>query len=178
MSEENGGDTHEADDEPAETESVPESERIPLSSLRERLEARGEDDVDDEAPLSELANEATASSEAERSELFAEMDVADVDADEVWDAVVEEGQPPEELLEEPEDEEAAEPTANPDEHVVNKREYCQRCEFFSDPPTVACGHDGTEIVEMPDSDTFRVRNCPKVEANDEKLRSMIDEEQS
>ena len=177
MSEEDGGDEHETGEEPAESEPVPESERLPLSSLRERLDARDDDRVDDDAPLSELADEASGSSEAERSELFAEMDVADLDADEVWDAVVEEGQPPEELLEESEDEGAPEPTASPDEHVVNKREYCQRCEFFSDPPRVSCRNEGTEIVEMPDSDTFRVRNCPKVEADDGKLRSMVDEEQ-
>jgi hypothetical protein len=175
---------HEAD-RAAEDEStqIPEEERVPLSSLRERLEARtaggeGEDEIDTDAPLSELAEEATASSEAERSELFEEVDVADVDAEAIWDAVVEEGDPPEELFAEPEEPSPPEPTSQPDEHVIDKREYCQRCEFFTEPPGVSCSNDGTEIVELVDNDSFRVHNCPKVGADDEALRSMIGDEQS
>ena len=46
------------------------------------------------------------------------------------------------------------------EHVVPKRAYCQQCPHFSDPPEVACGRDGTAIVEVVDADRFRVRDCP------------------
>lgn len=166
----------------AEPSAEAEAERVPLSSMRERLEAQaatGEGDVDADAPLSDLAEEAQASSEAERSELFEEVDVGDVDPEAVWEAVVEAGDPPEEMFGEPEGASPAEPTESPDEHVIDKREYCQRCEFFCAPPTVACTNEGTEIVELVDSDSFRVRNCPKVDADDGALRSMIgDDEQS
>jgi hypothetical protein len=172
-----------------EDEPIPEEERTPLSSLRDRLEARnaaeaephgaGEsDEVDPDVPLSELAAEASASSEAERSELFEEVDVGEVDAEAVWDAVVEEGNPPEEGLGETEEPAtAAEPTRKPNEHVIDKREYCQRCEFFTQPPTVACTNEGTEIVELVDSEQFRVRNCPKVKADEEELQSLVEDEQ-
>lgn len=173
-------DADETAEQPDAGESIPEEERVPLSSLRERLEAGTNvdgDAVDEDAPLSELANETQQSSEAERSDLFEEVDVGDIDGEAVWEAVVEEGQPPEALLEEPEGPSAAEPTGQPDEHVIDKREYCQRCEFFSEPPEVACTNEGTEIVELVDNDCFRVRNCPKVGDDEEALRSMIGDEQ-
>jgi len=48
------------------------------------------------------------------------------------------------------------------ETLVDKRAYCQECPFFSEPPTVSCGHAGTEIVEVIKDGRFRVRNCPVV----------------
>lgn len=166
-------------EEPEESTSE-QSEEAPLSRLRERLEARSaeEGDIDEDAPLSELARDAQASDETERSELFEEVDVGEIDAEAVWEAITEEGQSPEEVLGEATEPSAAEPTSAPDEHVIDKREYCQRCEYFSEPPAAACGHEGTEIVELVDSDSFRVRNCPKVGEDEEALRSMIgDDEQ-
>lgn len=152
-------------------------ENVPLSALRERLEAEqaAEGEVSEEAPLSELAQESRSTTESERSELFEEVDVGDIDAEAVWDAVVEEGMPPEEALGAVSEAEPAEPTGTPDEHVIDKREYCQRCEFFSEPPDVACTNEGTEIVELVDNDHFRVRNCPKVEASEEELSSVVEE---
>lgn len=48
------------------------------------------------------------------------------------------------------------------EAVVQKSNFCQQCEYFSAPPAVSCGHAGTEIVELVDSEHFRVVNCPVV----------------
>lgn len=48
------------------------------------------------------------------------------------------------------------------EHVVSKRWYCERCEYFSDPPDVSCSHEGTQIIEFVDTEAVRVRNCPIV----------------
>ncbi|MDB9248484.1 hypothetical protein PN419_05610 [Halorubrum ezzemoulense] len=53
-----------------------------------------------------------------------------------------------------------------DEHVVDKRSYCQRCPHFTAPPETACAHEGTEIVESVDFSQFRVRNCPMIDADD------------
>ncbi|MBP1987873.1 hypothetical protein [Halolamina salifodinae] len=144
-------------------------EETPLSGLRERVEARRE--AGEASPFAEIDTEASA----EGGELFEEVDVADVDTEEVWDAVVEGEQPPEDLLEE-EPAVDTERAPAPDEHVINKREYCQRCEFFAAPPDATCTNAGTEIVEMLDSDQFRVRNCPKVAADDEALSGFVSEE--
>lgn len=173
-----------SDEEPTRPEAPASGgDRVPLSELRDRLEARNaaasEDaEVAPDSPLSELAREASASSEAEESELFEKVDVGAVDAEAVWDAVVDEGGPSQDVLDEPAGPATgAEPTKTPAEHVIDKREYCQRCEFFSEPPTVACTHEGTEIVELADNEHFRVRNCPKVEADEEELESLVEDEQ-
>lgn len=50
----------------------------------------------------------------------------------------------------------------PDEQVVPKRSYCEKCEHFSAPPATACDHPGTEIRELVDMEHFRVARCPVV----------------
>lgn len=62
---------------------------------------------------------------------------------------------------------AAGRAATGSERVVDKRAYCQQCPHFSAPPDVACGHEGTTIVESVGFDEFRVRNCPMVTADDD-----------
>lgn len=170
--------------EPGDDADIDEADRLPLSALRERIEteqaaAAKSGAVTGDAPLSEVARKSQSTADSERSELFEEVDVGDIDAEAVWEAVVEEGGPPEEVLSDLHDTvaaeaEAAEP-AGVDEHVIDKREYCQRCEFFSEPPDVACSNEGTEILELVDTDSFRVRNCPKVEAADEEFSSVVEE---
>ena len=46
--------------------------------------------------------------------------------------------------------------------VVPKDRYCKGCRFLSDPPDTRCLNPDTEIVEVVDSEHFRVRNCPVV----------------
>lgn len=165
----------------ADEETVDAADEIPLSALRKRIEAERASDTD-ERPLSEVTQESAADGD-EASDLFEQVDVGDIDGEVVWDAVVEGEAAPEDLLgEEPrggsEAEPAAEPTETPDEHVVDKREYCQRCEFFAAPPNVTCTNEGTEIVELVDGDHFRVRGCPKVAADDEALGGFAEEPES
>lgn len=45
---------------------------------------------------------------------------------------------------------------------VSKRKYCERCEYFSEPPGVGCTHEGTEILGFPDRETVRMVDCPIV----------------
>lgn len=168
-------------EEPADGDDA--AEDTPLSELRERIEDeravdRDAEEPSEDAPLSELARESQSTTEREREELFEEVDVGEIDTEAVWDAVVEEGMPPEEALGELRESAPAEPAESAEganEHVVDKREYCQRCEYFSEPPDVACGHEGTDILELTDNDCFRVRACPKVQATEEKLSSVIEE---
>lgn len=119
-------------------------------------------DSADDAPFEELVAEVKQrrSPLEEGEDPFEEMDVGDVDADNVWEAL---GEQPDE---DPVDGESMDRTGRPDvdrsEHVVDKRQYCQRCPYLSAPPDVACKHDGTEIVEVVSSDQFLVRGCPMV----------------
>ncbi|MFW5949208.1 MAG: hypothetical protein ACOCSD_06380 [Halolamina sp.] len=166
------GETDKSGESEAESAIDPEAE-APLSSLRERVEAQ-RSRADSDRPISEIASQSV-----DGDELFEEVDVGDVDSEAVWEAVVEGDVDPGELLsEEPgDDEPAAEPTGTTDEHVIDKREYCQRCEFFTPPPNATCTNEGTEIVELVDSGHFRVRACPKVAADNEALSGFIDDEE-
>ncbi|MGB9955943.1 hypothetical protein ACOZ4B_06090 [Haloferax prahovense] len=135
----------------------------------------GRSDDADSAPLSDLAGRVAERRARSRvtdqrddvDELFESVEVGELDREDVWTALVEGG-----------DEEqsagvgvGAEATPVDDadgvsDHVVPKTEFCQRCEHFGDPPKLACHHEGTTIVELEDSDHFRVRNCPMVEKDD------------
>lgn len=46
--------------------------------------------------------------------------------------------------------------------VVLKRNFCEQCEYFSEPPVARCNHEGTQIVEFVDRQRVRVRRCPVV----------------
>lgn len=155
--ESNVGDDHESGDDGDTTEPF------------EELDAEG--DVDDpfaeleagardsprEFPDEEL--EAAAGEVDAETDPFEEMEVEDLDEEDVWAALSEAEEPEVEIggaATPVETEEGAE------DHIVDKREYCQRCPYFTEPPTVACSHEGTEIVEAVTTDEFRVRGCPMI----------------
>lgn len=120
-------------------------------------------------------------------EAFEAVDVDEVDTDELWQEVFDEGTDldgngagpteaigevgnrPSDGVGDPTDPAAARDadtthqTAVDHEHIVSKHEYCQRCPHFSDPPDTVCTHEGTDIVEVVTVDRFRVRNCPMVD---------------
>ncbi|MFT4885512.1 MAG: hypothetical protein ACI8U4_003038 [Natronomonas sp.] len=99
---------------------------------------------------------------------FEEVDIEDIDEDDVWEEITGETADAdvetagEAEIDTEESALAAEATASENEAIVKKSSYCQKCEFFAEPPEVACTNEGTEIVELVDSDRFRVRNCPVV----------------
>jgi hypothetical protein len=106
----------------------------------------------------------------EFEELFEELDREDVDDEELW-AELSAGEAPasgegdlfSQLAEESPTERAEAAVETDDEEaVIPKNRYCQGCQYLSRPPDLACGHPGTEIVEVVDSERFRVRNCPVV----------------
>ena len=89
---------------------------------------------------------------------FEEVDVGELDPDEVWESIADA-------------EKRGSVSQRPERATadVSKHRYCEQCEFFSDPPDVACSHDGTEILEFRDQETVRVVGCPVV-AERERLR--------
>ena len=117
---------------------------------------------------------------SDTDELFEEMDVSDVDTDALWESVLDGSDA------EPVDFDAAgasgdDTAADGDEvwkaasasasgseadeqreTVVPKDSHCESCYFFSAPPEVACTYEGSEIVEIVDSERFQVENCPVV----------------
>ena len=103
--------------------------------------------------------------DADADDPFAEVEPADED---VWAKLsagggptAEDGDLFERLAEEGTDA-APEIERDGEDAVVPKDRYCKGCRFLSDPPDTRCLNPDTEIVEMVDSEHFRVRNCPVV----------------
>lgn len=82
---------------------------------------------------------------------FEKMDIDELDVDDVWDA-----------LSEAERRGSVTESEGHTYAEVSKHRYCEQCEHFSAPPTVACLHDGTEILEFVDLQTVRLVDCPVV----------------
>ncbi|MBZ6495872.1 hypothetical protein [Natrinema longum] len=114
------------------------------------------------APLGDLAASAegaadgtdsdrSPSSAPDFDELFDRQQTGEIDGDRLWARL-----------------EAADADGLPDEpdgrviREVEKRSYCQGCDYFSDPPDVACAHEDAEILTVPSVSTFRVADCPFV----------------
>ncbi|NHN47180.1 hypothetical protein G9464_06145 [Halostella sp. JP-L12] len=116
---------------------------------------------DPDAPLGDLAarvedRRRERDAGGEYDDLFTEHRTDELDRETLWEQVT---------ADEP-TETAAEDER--DVREISKRTYCQGCEYFSDPPDVSCGHEGTEILEATDLEHFRVVNCPVVK-EDERL---------
>ncbi|MFB6255938.1 MAG: hypothetical protein ABEH58_04290 [Haloplanus sp.] len=145
-------------DDDADTESARDDGDVPLEDLAREVRGRRE------------AREPRTAEDADGppdDDLFESVDVAGVDAEAVWESFVEgETGPGEQVGIGAE----AERVDDPDERVVPKRDFCQRCPHFAAPPETACTHEGTTIVEAVDTDRFRVRNCPVVEDEDATAR--------
>lgn len=153
----------------------------PLGDLTRRIREKHDgqprderDDADgpsgsrpDEQNTSDPLDSDGAVGAAEADELFEEMDVSDLDADEVWESVLtdDDGGDIDEAVASTVDLDPAievESTVG-EEHLVPKDDYCESCHFFTAPPDVGCSYDGAEIIELTDMEQFRVRNCPVVE---------------
>jgi hypothetical protein len=126
--------------------------------VRARRAAREAGDPDEAA-----SDEPFETASAPDDDFFETVDVDAVDDEAVWEAFVEGETGPEERVGLGAE---AEPVSEPDEHVVPKRDFCQRCPHFDAPPETACTHEGTIIVEVVDTDHFRVRDCPVVADDD------------
>lgn len=160
----------------------------PLSGLADRVrrsrERRsGDEDAASRDPFADLERDAGggavddagdvtigSASDGDDEDPFEAMDVEDIEEEEVWESLEEEeegtettDQPGVGSGSEAERVERDDPHAERPDHVVEKTSYCQRCRFLSDPPDLQCTHEGTDIVEVVDSERFRVRGCPMVD---------------
>jgi hypothetical protein len=147
-------------------------ERAPLSDVAEAVEGRSpvEDDpfeemdgpsVDRETLWRQVAGEEATGAAVDRDATAADADrdstaAPDTDADDAGPTV---DRP-----------DASRGPTDPEGRavrVVAKQKYCQNCEYLSSPPEVACGHEGTEILEQVDMEHFRVADCPVVREDEE-----------
>lgn len=117
-------------------ESAPSGDRGPLGDLASRANRRERD---------------RGSSDPAVDDLFDREPAPEIDSETLWDTLEADDAPVE----------GAEPPDG-EYRTIPKRTYCHQCEWFSAPPTVACENDGTEILEMPSMDEFRVVDCPVV----------------
>lgn len=126
-------------------------------------------DVEDDPFADFEAGDATEAADSSADSLFREVEVSELDDDEVWAQLAEgastsddaEADPDPAAVEPEAVEEVADATTS-EERVVEKRAYCEQCEYFSEPPEVACTYPNSEIVELVDTERFRIRNCPIV----------------
>jgi hypothetical protein len=130
-------------------------------------DAAGEDRERIGNPFDELGDDHP---ESVPEDFFEEVAVPELDDDAVWAAIMGEDADPNADVDPAVPAPASAPE-RPDEGgdsdaVVPKRQFCKKCEHFSEPPTVACTHPGTEIVELVGVDRFRVRDCPVVESRE------------
>lgn len=118
---------------------------------------RGSDEGREKIPLSELKDDLSNREETSEEDLFHREAVDDVEAEAVWADL---------LMGEGDTTEAFEPTALEEidgrDFQVVPTTLCHRCEFFGDPPTLHCTHEGTTIHETVDMDHYRVSDCPMV----------------
>ncbi|WP_256545576.1 hypothetical protein [Halobellus inordinatus] len=171
-----------------EPEASPEEERAPLSDLARRVsERRGARDPEtasttqsDSVRGSDASkpdaegdaageNHGTGRGESvDADDLFEEMSVGDIEAETLWSSLESDDSAEQVGLGETASSvsEAGTTTrtsSRATEHVVSKTKYCQKCPYLTEPPELACAHDGTEIVAVVDADHFRVRECPMVD---------------
>jgi hypothetical protein len=134
---------------------------------RDGASANGEPTVPEtgrDGPLGDLAAGIDGRRERQTTAddaLFDEVDVGEVDADELWSQVESEGP-------------TVEPRGDREVREVAKRKYCSQCPYFSDPPEVACSHEGTDILQQVDMEHFEVADCPVV-LEDERLEDVTTE---
>ncbi|SEP89322.1 hypothetical protein [Natrinema salaciae] len=102
------------------------------------------------ASVEGAADDRSRSSEPDFDDLFDRRDTAEIDGERLWAQL--------------EGDDHAEMPVPVDREIreVEKRAYCQRCDYFTAPPEVACTHEDAEILTVPTTETFRVADCPFV----------------
>jgi hypothetical protein len=136
-----------------------------------------EDPFEELADLEEIAREDGdgADLDADVENLFTEVEVDEIDEEELWNDVAASGDVTTSAGAEAGVSGGGVVEDDGTGDVVPKASYCQKCEYFSEPPEVACQNHGTEIVQQVDLDHFRVRDCPVVERRQSASRNIEDQ---
>jgi len=114
-----------------------------------------------EGPLADVASEVDERRRRrEESGDFESVDVGELDGEKLWEQLAEGDDGPTVTVP-PEEAPAAEQDVDRDVRTIPKQ-TCHGCPHFGDPPELACTHEGTDILAMPDSEHFRVADCPMV----------------
>lgn len=152
------------------------AERRPIDQRDGRPTPGTEETDDEEAPLERLAGDVRQRRQDEpdsESDPFERMEAGAVDGEDVWEEILSEGEASEAERAVGVGASAIEvdgaSEAERTEYVVPKDEFCGRCPYLGDPPELACENDSTEIVEVTDSERFRVRGCPFAGRDDSEL---------
>jgi hypothetical protein len=115
-----------------------------------------------EGPLADVASEVDERRRRrEESGDFESVDVGELDGEKLWEQLAEGDDGPTVTVP-PEEAPAAEQDVDRDVRTIPKQ-TCHGCPHFGEPPELACTHEGTDILAMPDSDHFRVADCPMVD---------------
>lgn len=110
-------------------------------------------------PLADLADRVgkrRGGEESDADDPFAEVAFEELGETNVWDAIEADRCAGAEI-------DHAPPSVDANTTVVSKREFCEQCHHFAEPPEARCTHDGTDIREFVDRTRVRVSNCPIVE---------------
>lgn len=124
------------------------------------------DDIDAEAedaenPFGDLLEDVDESEPGDDpfADAFEEVEMDEVESDGLWEDLQRDDFA--ETVEDPQTH------AERDVRVIEKRSYCQRCHYFADPPDTACTNEGTDILEVIDTEQFRVADCPIIRGEEE-----------
>ncbi|MFC7082463.1 hypothetical protein [Halorussus caseinilyticus] len=161
------------------------------AEVRERTgTTRGErdDPPTREGPLADVASAVDERRRRKRDETdaFESVDVGDIDGEKLWEELAERGDEGEgataavsadaPTAESADATEVAETTSPDPAASASDRdvrtiptETCHGCPHFGDPPDLACTHEGTDILAMPDTGHFRVADCPMVVDGEEDI---------
>jgi hypothetical protein len=140
----------------------------------ERPAAERPDAPQREGPLADVASKVDERRRktGDGADAFESVDVGELDGEKLWEQLAEGGdEPPISVAPEATDgatESATEPADDRDVRTIPK-ETCHGCPHFGDPPELACTHEGTSILAMPDTDHFRVADCPIVVEGEEDI---------
>lgn len=148
----------------------------PLGGVAEKVRDRtGEESVDREAtprdgPLADVATQVDERRRRGRdtTDAFESVDVDELDGEKLWERLADDdGGGPSVSVPAGETVEVDDEWGDDRDVRTIPKETCHGCPHFGEPPTLACTHEGTAILAMPDVDHFRVADCPVVVDDEE-----------
>ncbi|MFC4447654.1 hypothetical protein [Halorussus aquaticus] len=153
------------------SEDRPSNDRLPIDSASTDS-PESADGADRDGPLADVAAEVDERRRegTDEADAFESVEVGALDGEELWDRLAEAEDdadgPTVTVASDAAD--PTEPAADRDVRTIPKA-TCHGCPHFGDPPELACTHEGTEILAMPDTDHFRVADCPVVVEGEEDI---------